>query len=179
MQEYEFHRAFTKQKDALHSTSYTGLSYGLATQEPGMMIAGGPGSVGGMGMGMSMVGMTPGSTAGHGNMSVFLEDTMMLLKAMESAIAQQEEMLNREDLLLECEFKQLVTNSSLEGDGLNDDDLGADLAPVSASAVNNNKEQEVFSWKLTTHAASLQINKLLCQSLYYAVSNSEGVFISS
>lgn len=153
MQEYEFHRAFTKQKDALHGTSYTGLNYGQEAI--------------GVSSAMQLGAMNVGSV-GHGNMSIFMEDTMMALKAMENAIAQQEDLLNREDLLMECEFKPLITNAET-----GNDDQAEDLAPVSASAVGH-KEQEVVSWKLTSHAASLQINKLLCQSLYYAVANNEG-----
>ena len=149
MQEYEFHRTFDKQKDVLQGSSLSGL--GLNN--------GGFERLQGMGFG--------------GNMSVFVEDTVIALRAMEAAIALQEELLNRDDLLLECEFTALhLTNT--------DGDSGADICEedplVPTSAFGNNKEQEVVAWKLTPHAASLQVNKMLCQSLYQAVSNSEGMY---
>jgi len=155
MQEYEFHRAYVKQKDSLQGTNYAGANYENMLYDAALASKG-------TGVGLNF----------SGNLIVFMEDTMTALKAMEYAIAQQEDMLNRDDLLMECEVKVLptLTNHShgAEG-GEGEEEL---LAPVSASAAG--KEQEVVSWKLTTHAASLQINKLLCQSLYFAVSNSEG-----
>jgi thiamine phosphate synthase YjbQ (UPF0047 family) len=153
MQEYEFHRTFDKQKDMLQGSSYA--------------------EVGANGGGADLHGMVSG-----GNLAVFLEDTVTALKAMESAIALQEDLLNRDDLLMECEFKILHHNSGNDEDtgsaSSDENDRDVDLlAPVSASAAVG-KEQEVVSWKLTSHAASLQVNKMLCQALYHAVAHSEG-----
>lgn len=154
MQEYEFHRAYVKQKDSLQGTNYAGANYENMLYDAALASKS-------TGVGLNF----------SGNLIVFMEDTMTALKAMEYAIAQQEDMLNRDDLLMECEVKVLPTLTNHSAGEGEEEEL---LAPVSASAAG--KEQEVVSWKLTTHAASLQINKLLCQSLYFAVSNSEGRF---
>jgi hypothetical protein len=149
MQESEFQRAFEKQRDALQGSSY-GSAYVEGAYEDGNQ---GLGGLAGMGFGS--------------NMSLILEDSLSALRAMESAIALQEDLLNRDDLLLECEFKVVphLTNG--------EDDVGEQLAPTSASAVHQ-KEQEVASYKLTPHAASLKVNKMLCMALYQAVASGEG-----
>jgi hypothetical protein len=157
MQEYEFHRTFDKQKDMLQGSSYAEMT-----------AAGG---------GVDLHGSLGGMVFG-GNLAVFLEDTVTALKAMESAIALQEDLLNRDDLLMECEFKVIHHSAGNDEDtgsaSSDENDRDVDiLAPVSASAAVG-KEQEVVSWKLTSHAASLQVNKMLCQALYHAVAHSEG-----
>lgn len=82
MQEYEFHRAFVKQKDSLQGSTYTNYDNAIYGHHDNS----------------SML------SAGSG-MMIFVEDTMTALKAMEYAIAQQEDLLNRDDLLMECEVK--------------------------------------------------------------------------
>lgn len=149
-QESEFIRTFDKQKDVLQGGSYVGTEIDADATE---LLQAGVGGLGGLGFGSSL--------------SVFLDDAVVALKAMESAIALQEEFLNRDDLLMECDFK--VSNTEKSGDTEQDDPL----YPVSASSVVG-KEQEVVTWKLTSHAASLQVNKMLCQSLYQAVAHGEG-----
>ena len=208
MQEYEFHRAFIKQKEAsaspyaLGSAGMGGYGGYVGSTKSNSSSFGGAYMLGNAGVGVG-VAAAVGMGGGEGPMPVFIEDTIITLKAMEAAIAQQEDLLGREDLLMECQYKLLRTphtyaNSASGGDSSGDDDAEGDdgrqqgggggggganagsaqqellLAPQSASSSVNKKEHEVVSWKLTSHAASLQINKLLCQSLYYAVANTEG-----
>lgn len=150
MQESEFQRAYEKQRDALQGTSYGSGGYIESIYDDGNQ---GLGGLAGMGFGS--------------NMSLFMEDALSALRAMEAAIALQEELLNREDLLLECEFNTINANND------EDDVDGDQQAPLSASAVNN-REQETVTWKLTSHAASLKVNKMLCLSLFQAVASGEG-----
>ena len=119
---------------------------------------------------IALPGAGGGGSGGH--VSAFAEDTVIALKAMEAAIAQQEELLSREDMLMECEYRPrptpiaVLAAAARENNGHEDDG--------NLDGQHQQQQDELVSWKLTSHAASLQINKMLCQSLYYAVVNSDG-----
>lgn len=91
------------------------------------------------------------NNSGNSHVSLFVEDTLCMLKAMESSIALQSDLLTKDSLLIES---------------ISDEDC--DIYS------NNNTYNSSSNWRLTSHAATLQINKLLCQSLHYALAHTIG-----